>query len=425
MLDIKEIISNPDYVLKKSKARGAEVDVEQIIFLDGERKNIIKELEELKRKRNEISKQVGVLKRNGENTDGLQQMVKDSAVRMGELEKNLSTVQAELDGAMLVIPNLIDDSVPLGEDETQNTVYKTVGDVPVFDFEPKAHWDLGPELGMLDFERGTKVAKARFTMITGPGARLERALINFMMDLHASRGYKEIFPPYMINAASMTGTGQLPKFQEEAFICERDGLYLTPTAEVPVTNMYADEILQEAELPIRYTAYSACFRREAGSYGKDMRGFIRQHQFDKVELVKFATPEQSMDELESMLLEAEEVLKQLKLAYRVVTLCSGDIGFAASKTYDIEVWLPGQNCYREISSCSNCKDFQARRANIRYKNSEGKNNFLHTLNGSGLAVGRTLVAIIENYQQKDGSLVIPDVLRPYMGGIEMIKPLEK
>jgi seryl-tRNA synthetase len=273
---------------------------------------------------------------------------------------------------------------------------------------------------MLDFERGAKISKARFTLATGMGARLERALINFMMDLHASRGYTEIMPPQLINAASMTGTGQLPKFQEEAFYCEKDELYLSPTAEVPVTNMYRDEILNMADLPLKYTAYSACFRREAGSYGKDVRGYIRQHQFNKVELVKFSTQEDSMAELEEMLAEAEEVLKQLKLPYRVMTLCSGDIGFSSSKTYDIEVWLPGQNTYREISSCSNCKDFQARRANIKYRNADGKPVFAHTLNGSGLAVGRTLVAVVENYQQADGSIVVPEVLVPYMGGVRVL-----
>jgi seryl-tRNA synthetase len=363
---------------------------------------------------------VGILKRDGKNTTDLQQQVKANADRIETLDAELKTIEKNLQDIMLIIPNLIDDTVPIGQDETGNVLYRTWKEPTKFDFEPKAHWDIAPELGLLDFERGTKVAKARFTMVTGLGARLERALINFMMDQNASRGYQEILPPYMVNSAALTGTGNLPKFQEDLFYCERDELYLIPTAEVPVTNFYADEILAETDLPRKFTSYSACFRREAGSYGKDVRGLIRQHQFNKVELVKFATPEQSMNELEEMLSTAEEILRRLELPYRVMTLCSGDIGFASAKTYDIEVWLPGQNAYREISSCSNCKDFQARRANIRYRNKDGKIAFLHTLNGSGLAVGRTLVAVLENYQQADGSVIIPEALRPYMGGLERI-----
>ncbi|MDR2883892.1 MAG: serine--tRNA ligase [Deferribacteraceae bacterium] len=420
MLDIKFLLSNLDLVADKLKARGADIDLAAIVKLDKERKAVIAETEELKRLRNEISKQVGVLKREGQDTTALQQQVKNSADRMEALDADLKVIEEKLRDITLTIPNIIDDSVPIGKDETENTLYRTWGEIPTFDFEPKAHWDIAGELGILDFERGTKVAKSRFTMIMGHGARMGRALVAFMMDLHASRGYTEVLPPYMINPEALLGTGQLPKFQEELFWCERDNLYLTPTAEVPVTNLYAGEILPEADLPLRYTAYSACFRREAGSYGKDVRGLIRQHQFDKVELVKFATPENSMAELESMVSEAEEVLKRLNLAYRVITLCSGDIGFSSAKTYDIEVWLPAQNTYREISSCSTCTDFQARRANIRYRNKEGKVNFLHTLNGSGLAVGRTLVAILENYQQADGSVIVPEALRPYMGGLERL-----
>ncbi|GAB7140330.1 serine--tRNA ligase [Deferribacterales bacterium RsTz2092] len=423
MLDIKTIISDRDTVQRKCNERGADIDLDAIISLDTERKSVLQEVEELRRKRNELSKKVGELKRNGEDAQSLMNEVNSLAARTDELTQRQNDIETKLQSAMLVIPNLIDDSVPSGKDENDNPVYRTVGEPTQFSFKPKAHWDIGTELGILDFERGTKVVKARFTMLVGLGARLERALINFMMDLHASRGYKETMPPQMLNPAAMTGTGQLPKFQEEAFWCERDDLYLSPTAEVPVTNMYAGEILPESALPIKYTAYSACFRREAGSYGKDVRGLIRQHQFNKVELVKFATPETSMDELEDMLLEAEEVLKRLKIPYRVITLCSGDIGFSATKTYDIEVWLPGQNAYREISSCSNCKDFQARRANIRYKDKNGKPAFVHTLNGSGLAVGRTLVAVLENYQQEDGSVLIPDILVPYMGGVAKITVL--
>ena len=415
MLDIKLILNDRALVEDKLKKRGANINLDQILELDTKRKEVLQQGEELKRLRNEISKQVGMLKKEGKDTAELQQKVKDFAGKMDSLDIEQKFIEDSLRQLLLVIPNMIDDSVPVGRDETENVLYRSWGEPTKFTFEPKAHWDLAPELGLLDFERGTKVAKARFTMVTGLGARLERALINFMMDLHAGRGYKEILPPQLINPVSMTGTGQLPKFQEDAFHCERDDLYLTPTAEVPVTNMYAGEMLSIDELPHKYTAYSACFRREAGSYGKDVRGYIRQHQFNKVELVKFATQESSMDELEEMLTEAEEVLKRLKLPYRVMTLCSGDIGFASAKTYDIEVWLPGQNAYREISSCSNCKDFQARRAGIRYRNEDGKPAFVHTLNGSGLAVGRTLVAVLENYQQEDGSIVIPEALRGYMG----------
>lgn len=420
MLDIKVILSEMGTVKKKTADRGAEIDFDKIVSLDKSRKTLIQDVEDLKRRRNEISKQVGILKKEGKDSTSLQDEVKESAGKMQALEEALKEAEDGLDAINKTIPNIIDDSVPVGKDENDNTIYRVWGEPTKFAFTPKAHWDLAPALGVLDFERGAKVSGARFTIVTGLGARLERALINFMMDLHAGRGYTEVLPPQMITPASMTGTGQLPKFQEDAFWCERDDLYLTPTAEVPVTNMYAGEILPEDELPLKYTAYSACFRREAGSYGKDMRGYIRQHQFNKVELVKFAAPEQSMAELESMLEEAEEVLKRLELPYRVVTLCSGDIGFSASKTYDIEVWLPGQDTYREISSCSNCKDFQARRANIRCRSKDGKPRFLHTLNGSGLAVGRTLVAILENYQQQDGSVIIPQALRPYMGGIEKI-----
>ena len=421
MLDIKQIITNSDTIIHKMALRNADFDITELTRLDARRKAVIQEVEELKRLRNEVSKQVGMLKKEGKDASAIQQQMKEQGNRIETLDAELKTVDETLCQKLMALPNIVDDSVPVGKDENDNPVYRVWGEPAKFDFEPKSHWDIGAELGMLDFERGAKVAKARFTMLTGAGARLERALINFMMDLHASRGYKEILPPYLINSTAMTGTGQLPKFQEELFWCERDDLYLTPTAEVPVTNLYADEILKEADLPAKFTSYSACFRREAGSYGKDVRGLIRQHQFNKVELVKFTTPEQSMDELEEMLAEAEEVLKRLKIPYRVVTLCTGDIGFASAKTYDIEVWLPGQNTYREISSCSNCKDFQARRANIRYRNKEGKTAFAHTLNGSGLAVGRTLVAVLENYQQADGSVLIPEVLRPYMGGIEIIR----
>ncbi len=415
MLDIKMILNDPELVVKKLKQRGMDFDPQIILAKDALRKNLTAETEEIKRRRNEISRQVGQLKREGKDTGALQQEVKDSAGRMEAIDNELRDLEKEIRDLLLNIPNLPDDSVPVGRDETENVVYRVWGKPGVYSFKPKAHWDIGTDLDIIDFERATKISGARFAMMKGAGARLERALINFMMDLHAQRGYEELMPPQLITPASMMGTGQLPKFQEEAFWCERDDLYLSPTSEVPVTNMFAGEVLPRESLTAKYTAYSACFRREAGSYGKDTRGLIRLHQFNKVELVMFAEPEKSMAALEIMLEEAEEVLKRLNIPYRVVSLCTGDMGFSSSKTYDIEVWLPGQNAYREISSCSNCKDFQARRANIRYRREDGKTAFLHTLNGSGLAVGRTLVAVLENYQQADGSVVVPEALRSYMG----------
>lgn len=415
MLDIKMILNDPELVVNKLKQRGMDFDPQIILAKDALRKNLTAETEEIKRRRNEISRQVGQLKREGKDTEALQQEVKDSAGRMDAIDNELRDLEKEIRDLLLNIPNLPDDSVPVGRDETENVVYRVWGKPGVYSFEPKAHWDIGTDLDIIDFERATKISGARFAMMKGAGARLERALINFMMDLHAQRGYEELMPPQLITPASMMGTGQLPKFQEEAFWCERDDLYLSPTSEVPVTNMFSGEVLPRESLTAKYTAYSACFRREAGSYGKDTRGLIRLHQFNKVELVMFAEPEKSMAALEIMLEEAEEVLKRLNIPYRVVSLCTGDMGFSSSKTYDIEVWLPGQNAYREISSCSNCKDFQARRANIRYRREDGKTAFLHTLNGSGLAVGRTLVAVLENYQQADGSVVVPEALRSYMG----------
>jgi seryl-tRNA synthetase len=411
VLDIKQIISDTAYVKERLSARGADISLEKILELAGLRKSLIAEGEELKRKRNETSRLVGKLKGEGKDTAALQEEVKASAVRMGEVDKNLKDAEKELEQLLLHIPNLPDSTVPVGKDERDNPVYRLHGEKPNFSFQPKPHWDLAGT--SLDFERGAKISGARFTILKGAGARLERALINFMMDLHAENGYTEIIPPQMINPSSLQSTGQLPKFQEDLFWCERDALYLSPTAEVPVTNMFAGEILDN--LPLSFTAYSACFRREAGSYGKDVRGLIRQHQFNKVELVKFSTPEESMNELEKMLDEACEVLNRLGLHYRVVTLCTGDMGFSSAKTYDIEVWLPGQGVYREISSCSNCKDFQARRASIRYRGADGKTAFVHTLNGSGLAVGRTLVAVAENFQTEDGCIAIPPALSAYVG----------
>jgi len=348
--------------------------------------------------------------------------VQNIAEQIKIIDDKLKATEEEWKEKQLWIPNIPHETVPIGQDESCNRVVRSWGKPREFDFEPRPHWDIGEGLDILDFERGSKIAASRFTVLKGLGARLERAIMNFMLDLHTQQhGYQEIFPPFLVNQKSMTGTGNLPKFADELYKCQ-DDLYLIPTAEVPVTNYHADEILPDEILPLYYTSYTACFRREAGSYGKDVRGLIRQHQFNKVELVKFVAPETSYDELEKLLANAEEVLKVLQLPYRVVALCSGDLGFSSAKTYDIEVWIPSQKTYREISSCSNFEDFQARRANIRYRNKAGKVGFIHTLNGSGLAIGRTAVAILENYQQENGTVVIPDVLRPYMQGLDLITP---
>jgi seryl-tRNA synthetase len=351
---------------------------------------------------------------------------RERAQRIKQLDADLEMLEGQRQASLLVVPNLPHESVPVGKTADDNLEVRRVGDPPSFDFAPKAHWDLGPALGIIDFERAAKIARARFAFLLGAGARLSRALIDFMLDLHTrEHGYTEVEPPFMVNAASLTGTGNLPKFEQDLFKIAGDwDLYLVPTAEVPLTNMFRGEILDGRTLPLKFTAYTPCFRSEAGSYGADVRGLIRQHQFDKVELVKFATPDQSHAELEALTANAETVLQRLGLAYRTVLLCTGDMGFASAKTYDIEVWLPGQNTYREISSCSNTEAFQARRANIKFRpGGTGKVEFAHTLNGSGLAVGRTLIAILENYQQKDGSIVIPEVLRPYMRGMEIIEPI--
>lgn len=420
MLDLKYILSNLDLVKEKTAARNASFDFYAIVSLDEKRRKIIGEAEIFKAKRNELSKQVGMLKREGKDTSEIQEEVKKDAEKTQILDAELNEVQATLDDALLNLPNLIDDSTPIGKDENSNKEVRKWGEIPKFDFEPKAHWDIGNDLGIIDFERGVKIAKARFNVLYDKGSKLDRALSAFMLNTHAKRGYTEVSVPFLVNAASMTGTGQLPKFAEDAFFCQSDGLYLIPTAEVPVTNLYAGEILKPDQLPIKHACLSACFRREAGSYGKDVRGLIRNHQFNKVELVKICTPEESEAEHEALTKDAEFILQSLNLPYRTVSLCSGDLGFASSKTYDLEVWLPGQNCYREISSCSNFKDFQARRAGIRFRGSDGKMRFAHTINGSGLAVGRTLVAVLENYQNADGSVNVPEVLRHYMGGLEKI-----
>jgi seryl-tRNA synthetase len=382
---------------------------------------LLGDAENLKAERNKVSALIGKTKDKSQVQDEIVRMKQVSA-RIKELDEELRTVAADLQNRLLLVPNLPDVACPVGSTEDDNVEIRTWGKIEPRDYAPKAHWDLGTDLNILDFERAAKLSGARFSVLIGAGARLERALINFMLDLHTEQHkYIEVLPPFMVNSDSMTGTGQLPKFADDLFQAEGVDLYLIPTAEVPVTNLHRHEILADSELPICYTAYTPCFRKEAGSHGKDTRGLIRQHQFNKVEMVKFTRPEDSDAELEKLLDNAEEVLRQLKLPYRVVDLCTGDIGFSAARTFDIEVWLPGQNTYREISSCSNFRDFQARRASIRYRpEGGGKPAFVHTLNGSGLAVGRTLLAVLENYQQADGSVLIPEVLRPYMGGMERI-----
>lgn len=428
MLDLNLIRDRPDFVKERLKLRGGDYPIDKILSLDEERRRLITQVETLRHERKVKSEEIGRLKRAGDEASAslLAQEVKSLGERLKELEDELSRVEEELKELLITLPNLPHVSVPVGESDKDNVVVKRWGEPPKFDFEPKPHWDIGVNLGILDFERAAKIAGSRFAVYYGAGALLERALINFMLELHTKKhGYKEVLPPFLVNSASMFGTGQLPKFREELFKVEGWDFYLIPTAEVPVTNLHRDEILPEEALPLYYTAYTPCFRAEAGAHGRDTRGIIRQHQFNKVELVKFVVPETSYEELESLLLDAEEVLQLLGLHYRVVVLCTGDLGFAAVKTYDIEVWAPGQGRYIEISSCSNFEDFQARRANIRYRpKGGGKPRFVHTLNGSGLAVGRTVMAILENFQQEDGSVIIPEVLRPYMGGLERLEPIK-
>ena len=422
MLDARFVRENPDKVIESLKQRGYESGIIDVFLkIEEERRSLLLEVEKYRQKRNELSEKISRMKKGGSDTTqetneakNISENIKTMDERMRELDEKTKTL-------LLEIPNIPHESVPVGKDETENAEVRRWGEPRQFDFEPLNHWDVGEMLEIIDFERASRIAGARFALMKGLGAKLERALMNFMLDLNTSKGYKEVFPPIIVNRESMIGTGQLPKFAQELFTISDPEFYLIPTAEVPVTNIYRNEILKEEDLPIYYTAFTPCFRREAGSYGKDTRGLIRQHQFNKVELVKFVRPEDSYNELESLTRDAEDILQKLGLPYRVVALCTGDLGFAASKTYDLEVWLPAQQRYREISSCSNFTDFQARRANIRFKR-EGKKGteFVHTLNGSGLAIGRTLVAILENYQQRDGSVVIPDVLRPYMG-VEVIK----
>ena len=426
MLDIKFVRENPDLVDKSCESRqNAHCDREKFFELDEERRSVIAEVESLQAERNAVSKQIGLLMREGkkEEAEAAKEQVAANKDRIAELDQRRGEVEEELTALVAAIPNIPDASVPYGKDDSDNPEVRKWGEPTQFDFEPKAHWDLGPELGMIDFDRGVKLAGTRFYLLGGMGARMERALINFMIDTHNQAGFKEWWPPVITNQDSLFGTGQLPKFEEDLYHVQPD-LYLIPTAEVQLTNIHRDEILDASQLPLLYTAFTPCFREEAGSAGRDTRGIIRVHQFDKVEMVKFAKPEDSMNQLESMVQEAEKILQLLGLPYHVVTLCTGDIGFSACKCYDIEVWLPSYNAYKEISSCSNCWDFQARRANIRYKDpAEFKGTRLvHTLNGSGLAVGRTMAAIMENYQNADGSVTVPEALRPYMGGIEVIRP---
>jgi seryl-tRNA synthetase len=405
--------------------RGSELvaELDAIVALEAERRRLLPELENLKREQNAAAEEVAKAKRQGLDTTALQEANKARAGRVKELTAELDDVESRRHASLLVIPNLPHASVPVGRNADENAQVRRVGTPRAFDFEPQAHWDLGPALGIIDFERGTKIAGARFTVLMGAGARLARALINFMLHVHTTEhGYTEVEPPFMVNSASLIGTGNLPKFEADLFkIAGEWDLYLVPTAEVPLTNLHRGEILDGRQLPIRYTAYTPCFRSEAGSYGADVRGLIRQHQFDKVELMVFTTAEESYAEHERLTANAETILQRLELPYRTMLLCTGDMGFGSSKTYDLEVWLPSQGHYREISSCSNTEAFQARRANIKYRpDGTGKPEFAHTLNGSGLAVGRTLIAILENYQQADGSVVVPAALRPFMGGVEVI-----
>ncbi|MBQ6808386.1 MAG: serine--tRNA ligase [Firmicutes bacterium] len=420
MLDLKFVRSNPQVVIDALAKRGGKISLDGFLSLEEERRSILGQVEEMKSRRNATSKQVGLMKKNGEDATALMEEARQLGDEIAALDKRLAEVEDALKEQLLNIPNIPHESVPEGVDDAANIEQRRWGEQPSFDFEVKNHWDIGTDLDILDFERAGKLAGARFTVYKGLGARLERAVINFFLDLHTgSHGYTEIFPPFMANSTTLQGTGQLPKFKEDMFHIEGTDYYLIPTAEVPVTNLYAGEILDGAQLPIYYTAYTACFRSEAGAAGRDTRGLIRQHQFNKVELVKFVKPEDSYAELDKLTADAEDVLQKLGLPYRVVALCGGDLGFSSAKTFDLEVWMPGFNGYREISSCSNFEDFQARRANIRFRPEGGKPQFLHTLNGSGLAVGRTVAAILENYQQADGSVKVPEVLVPYMGCTEI------
>ncbi len=427
MLDLKYIKNNLDIVKNGMKKRKAEIDFDFLINNDDKRKALLLEIEELRHKRNVVSDDIAKMKKAGSDAGPVIEQMRNVSESIKKLDKELSTIESAINNFLVSIPNLPHEDVPQGRDDTENRLERTHGKLKEFEFQAKAHWELGEDLGIIDLPRAAKLTGARFALYLGNGARLERSLINFMLDTHISEhGYTETLPPFIVNKTTMTGTGQLPKFEEDLFKLKDTEYYLIPTSEVPMTNIYASEIIDESMLPCKFTAYTPCFRSEAGSYGRDTKGLIRQHQFNKVELVKLTTPETSFDELESLLANAEKILQLLELPYQVVTLCTGDLGFSATKTYDIEVWMPGQDDgkgkYREISSCSNCLDFQARRAGIRFrKKGQKKPEYVHTLNGSGLAVGRTFAAILENYQQADGSVIVPDVLIPYMGGLKVIR----
>lgn len=423
MLDAKMVRANPELVEAALRNRNQIGLLENFLSLDNQRRTLLVEAEDIKKFRNQASQEVGKQMKKGLNPEDLVERVRQAGHKIKELDQRLDDVEEAIENIMLNIPNLPDSSVPVGPDERSNVTVRTWGEPRKFDFEPQAHWDIGPKLDILDFERAAKLSGARFTVYKGLGARLERAIINFYLDTHIYKhGYQEIFPPFIVNKECMVGTGQLPKFAEDMFKVDGREMYLVPTAEVPLTNLYREEILEEKDLPVYMTAYTACFRAEAGSHGRDTRGIIRQHQFNKVELVKITKPDSSYEELEKMTRDAEKVLQLLGIPYRVVLLSTGDMGFSSAKTYDLEVWMPSYNDYKEISSCSNCLDFQARRANIRYRPAaKEKIRFVHTLNGSGVAIGRTVAAILENYQQKNGSVEIPEVLRPYMGGAGIIE----
>ncbi|MBW1721954.1 MAG: serine--tRNA ligase [Deltaproteobacteria bacterium] len=422
MLDLKFIRTNLDLIKDMLEKRGYDTDISAFSSIDEKRRSILPALEELRHRRNKASEEIAEMKKQGWDPSQVISEMRRVSSEIKSLEAELSKIEENLSPLLMVIPNVPHESVPVGRDEKDNTVIRTWGEIREMDFNPRPHWEIGEDLGILDFGTAAKIAGARFALYRGAGALLERALINFMLDVHTrEHGYTEVLPPFLVNSAAMTGTGQLPKFKEDLFKIEDWDLYLIPTAEVPVTNIHREEVLREEDLPLSYVAYTPCFRSEAGSYGKDTRGLIRQHQFNKVELVKFSRPRESYEELEKLTGDAEDILKRLGLPFRTVCLCTGDLGFSAAKTYDLEVWLPGQGVYREISSCSNFTDFQARRAGIRYKRKGASGTELvHTLNGSGLAVGRTVVAILENYQQADGSVVVPEALVPYMGGLEVI-----
>ena len=421
MLDARLVRDNPEKVIKALKDRSYDSGIiDDFLNIEEQRRSLLLDVERYRQQRNELSEKISRIKKEGADVTAETEKAKSISDAIKMKEETLKELDEKTRNFLLNIPNIPHESVPIGKDETENRETRRWGEPRQFDFEPMNHWDIGEMLGIIDFERASKIAGARFALMKGMGAKLERSLMNFMLDLNTSKGYKEVFPPIIVNRESMIGTGQLPKFAQELFIINDPEFYLIPTAEVPVTNIHRNEILREEDLPICYTAYTPCFRREAGSYGKDVRGLIRQHQFNKVELVKFVKPDDSYNELESLTRDAEDILQKLGLPYRVVALCSGDLGFSASKTYDLEVWLPAQQRYREISSCSNFTDYQARRAGIRFRRKGKKGTeFVHTLNGSSLAIGRTLIAILENYQQKDGSVVIPEKLRPYMG-VEVI-----